>query len=553
LTTGTPRHTWVDNATAITAVKLNELEQDVADALATANANTGGGGGAGVINVKDSAYGAVGDGTTDDTTALDNARAAAVTAGKPLYIPKGRYKRTTPWDLRYDNLHVFGDGRTVSVIVQATSNVAGVRLGRYLQHAHDFGVEYTSAQSSSNTSANAFEFYKACWGKYERLRAYNAARSFYIPQVNYDLGAGDNGLNNWMFSCEVASIIASIYSIGGFKMDSYSATSTGNTYTNIYISNGSTGVTQGASAESPLSWKNQTEMHVSQINVEHVTVASSPLIELISCHAPKFDSVHLEGVRLQGFDTSLFRLYDDVRLNLDNMVVSYSWIESTGGGTKAMFQAADHCHLHVRGVSTTGNTVTATTYVGAHLDSGANNGDVYLINAELGDCTAATKTYTGNEARVRQVNRDITGSGGGTTTPYSAQLFANYSTATAISSFTVEDLDLSGTTYNVNLDVTTNPEAITIPTGAGGKYLANVLLHYKAGSAGGRDAMVKVNGTSQGQAGGYGSGDNRFAPSFVLTLAAGDVVTLATYVTSSGVTVESYSGADISLTLTKIA
>lgn len=40
MTTGTPRHTWTDNATAITAAKLNETEQDVADALATANANT---------------------------------------------------------------------------------------------------------------------------------------------------------------------------------------------------------------------------------------------------------------------------------------------------------------------------------------------------------------------------------------------------------------------------------------------------------------------------------------------------------------------------------
>jgi hypothetical protein len=35
MATGTPRHTWTDNATAITAAKLNELEQDTADALAT--------------------------------------------------------------------------------------------------------------------------------------------------------------------------------------------------------------------------------------------------------------------------------------------------------------------------------------------------------------------------------------------------------------------------------------------------------------------------------------------------------------------------------------
>jgi hypothetical protein len=39
MATGTPRHVWVDGAaggTLITAAKLNELEQDTADALATA-------------------------------------------------------------------------------------------------------------------------------------------------------------------------------------------------------------------------------------------------------------------------------------------------------------------------------------------------------------------------------------------------------------------------------------------------------------------------------------------------------------------------------------
>lgn len=47
-----------------------------------------------LINVKNPTYGATGDGTTDDTTALQNAINAAVAAGKPLYIPVGLYKNT---------------------------------------------------------------------------------------------------------------------------------------------------------------------------------------------------------------------------------------------------------------------------------------------------------------------------------------------------------------------------------------------------------------------------------------------------------------------------
>lgn len=44
------------------------------------------------ISVKD--FGAVGDGTADDTTAIQNAAAAATSVGKRLYVPKGTYKLT---------------------------------------------------------------------------------------------------------------------------------------------------------------------------------------------------------------------------------------------------------------------------------------------------------------------------------------------------------------------------------------------------------------------------------------------------------------------------
>lgn len=57
-------------------------------------AASGGGGGSGGywINVKDPAYGAVGNGSTDDTAAINLAIAAAVSAGGgTIYVPKGTY------------------------------------------------------------------------------------------------------------------------------------------------------------------------------------------------------------------------------------------------------------------------------------------------------------------------------------------------------------------------------------------------------------------------------------------------------------------------------
>jgi hypothetical protein len=59
------------------------------------------------INVKNPTYGAVGNGSTDDTAALQAAINAAITAGKPLYIPVGLYKYTPPLTVS-GNLSIVG-------------------------------------------------------------------------------------------------------------------------------------------------------------------------------------------------------------------------------------------------------------------------------------------------------------------------------------------------------------------------------------------------------------------------------------------------------------
>ncbi len=71
-----------------------------------------------IFNVKDPTYGAVGDGVTDDTTAILAATTAA--GSNPVYFPPGTYKLTT-LSLSGSNINWIGAGEGASVISGSTS------------------------------------------------------------------------------------------------------------------------------------------------------------------------------------------------------------------------------------------------------------------------------------------------------------------------------------------------------------------------------------------------------------------------------------------------
>jgi len=81
----------------------------------------GGGGSGGRINVK--TYGATGNGTTNDTTAI-NAAIAAMTNGSTLYFPAGKYLITAGSLTNLtslSNITILGDGRSSALYSTATS------------------------------------------------------------------------------------------------------------------------------------------------------------------------------------------------------------------------------------------------------------------------------------------------------------------------------------------------------------------------------------------------------------------------------------------------
>ena len=78
-----------------------------------------------VYNVRD--YGATGDGTTDDTVAVQAAISAANNAGGGVvYVPAGNYRLTATINV-YSRISIRGDGDQVSVLSQTGTTATGLR------------------------------------------------------------------------------------------------------------------------------------------------------------------------------------------------------------------------------------------------------------------------------------------------------------------------------------------------------------------------------------------------------------------------------------------
>jgi hypothetical protein len=76
------------------------------------------------LNVKD--YGAVGDGTANDTAAIQAALDAVPTGGRAVYFPAGRYKITSTLLVKIDGTTLYGDGPANRA--GATQDAVGTRI-----------------------------------------------------------------------------------------------------------------------------------------------------------------------------------------------------------------------------------------------------------------------------------------------------------------------------------------------------------------------------------------------------------------------------------------
>jgi hypothetical protein len=123
-------------------------------------------------NVKN--YGALGDGVTDDTTAIQSAITAAVASvGGIVYFPPATYQVSTPLSISQKNTVLLGAGP--GSVIRPTSGFVGAQvIGITADYCgvHDLMIAYANTTSSGNPAANGIEVTGARYASLFNLQLY---------------------------------------------------------------------------------------------------------------------------------------------------------------------------------------------------------------------------------------------------------------------------------------------------------------------------------------------------------------------------------------------
>lgn len=104
-----------------------------------------------VISVKD--FGAVGDGSNDDTAEIQAAIAAADSrGGGTVYFPSGTYKITSELTITGGAINLVGENRYSTIIKQYTTNAKCVNISGFFSGVRSIGFAYNGTPTSGGTA-----------------------------------------------------------------------------------------------------------------------------------------------------------------------------------------------------------------------------------------------------------------------------------------------------------------------------------------------------------------------------------------------------------------
>lgn len=229
-------------------------------------------------------FGAVGDGTADDTAAV----LACLKDGRPVFLEAGKiYKITDALDLRgYSGRMIFGAGAAAgpsggfehsqpSIIRQATNNKQILRLSGSGHSLSGFYLDYASQQSTASTAALAIELNNVSHSAFRNLRIFRANTSIGIPQSAYGATA-----YNSLFDTAFDGIDSNEASECHIDLRNYNGGGTNTTLRNIYINGGGSldFVTAGQSANYAMRFAIWSGLEIGALSIDGLIVNTSGIV-----------------------------------------------------------------------------------------------------------------------------------------------------------------------------------------------------------------------------------------------------------------------------------
>lgn len=335
-----------------------------------------GGSSSNVVSVKD--YGAVGNGSTDDTAAINNAVSAAVSAKEEVYFPAGTYKITSALDWRIDGLQVRGAGSYNTAIMQFTSNVPVVQVAGSRQSIGGLQFQYATQRPDTETSANCMTFGAAgapsFMSHFYDIRLYRGCRAMYISPT-----ATASGL----FSCLFENISILGYSLDGINLDSPDgAGHTGCVFNNIYIQNGGDNTDATGNAVYLKLW---AECVFNQLNIEWCNFTGTKAMEFNSCENIVINGLHCEGNNLSVWGAGLMQVVNS------NVLINgaASFNNTFSASNNPIFNFFGTGRLTLNSMRNADNTVTSTTHPLIDFGS-ATNAVAVIDDVDTAETTALT-------------------------------------------------------------------------------------------------------------------------------------------------------------------
>lgn len=238
-------------------------------------------------------FGATGDGSTDDTTAIQAALDYATANKIGVYVPPGTYNTTSTLTIDA-GIHFYGLERESTIIEQQTSGVAIVNLDGTGISMHGLTLQFASRETSDADSV-CFQ-----WNQLRRSQFYDLkfSNGYYAMRTNQD------GLGTYfIYSCSFDTVVMT-NATGAFIGITYEgAGNTGCTFNNIYMNNSS--VSQ-YDITNFINIQTCAEMQFTQINFEWATLLGSMFYAGTGAYNISFRGVHVEGVDFGDDDLAFF-------------------------------------------------------------------------------------------------------------------------------------------------------------------------------------------------------------------------------------------------------